>query len=157
MSLFQCSIWMKFLFWYKILFWYCVNWKRTLIGIRIIANCVVCGEWYMLSDLVRKPREWECLRLRLDFRHLSGSAFDPSWRGILLGEWVQAHFPEHWLVIVLTLGAASLFYQVNAAWTSFWNETHLGMNFTPVQCNQPWPLIWPLLCGYLLKENMVTL
>ena len=73
------------------------------------------------------------------------------------GGWVQAHFLEHWLVMELTLGTASLFYQVNAAWTSFWNETHLGMNFTWVQCNQPWPLIWPLLCGYLFKENIVTL
>ena len=92
MSLFHCSIWMKFLFWYGISFWYHVNWKRTVIWIRKIANFVLWGEWCMLSDLVRKPWEWECLRLRLDFRLLPGSAFDPSWRQTLLGRMSAGSF-----------------------------------------------------------------
>ena len=85
---------LQFLFWYGISFWYHVNWKRTVIWIRKIANFVLWGEWCMLSDLVWKPCEWECLRLRLDFRLLPGSAFDPSWRETLLGGMSAASFSQ---------------------------------------------------------------
>ena len=137
MSLFHCSIWMKFLFWYGISFWYHVNWKRTVIWIRKIANFVLWGEWCMLSDLVRKPCEWECLRLRLDFRLLPGSAFDPSWRETLLGGMSAGSFSQMLAGNGGHLRGASLFYHVNAAWTLFWNETHSGMKVAAVQYNQP--------------------
>ena len=145
---------MKFLFWYGISFWYHVNWEGKK-KIRKIANFVLWGEWCMLSDLVRKPREWECLRLRLNFRLLPGSAFDPSWRETLLGGWVQAHFLKHWLVMEVILGEPVYFIM--------WMQHEL---YSGVKLIQEWkslryniisPLIWPLLCGHLFKEDIVTL
>ena len=137
MSLFHCSIWMKFLFWYGISFWYHVNWKRTVIWIRKIANFVLWGEWCMLSDLVRKPCEWECLRLRLDFRLLPGSAFDPSWRETLLGGMSAGSFLKHWLVMEVILGEPVYFIMWMQHELYIWNETHSGMKVAAVQYNQP--------------------
>ena len=113
------------------------NWKRTVIWIRKIANFVLWGEWCMLSDLVQKPCEWECLRLRLDFRLLPGSAFDPSWSKTLLGGMSAGSFSQTLAGNGGHLRGASLFYHVNAAWTLFWNETHSGMKVAAVQYDQP--------------------
>ena len=155
MSLFHCSIWMKFLFWYGISFWYHVNWKRTVIWIRRIANFVLWGEWCMLSDLVRKPCKWECLRLRLDFRLLPGSAFDPSRRETLLGGWVQAHFLKHWLVMEVILGEPVYF--IMCMQHELYSGMKLIQEWKSLRYNIISPLIWPLLCGHLFKEDIVTL
>ena len=71
------------------------------------------------------------------------------------GGWVQAHFLKHWLVMEVILGEPVYFIM----WMQ--HELYSGMKliqeWKSLRYNIISPLIWPLLCGHLFKEDIVTL